>query len=48
MGNELAPDETGGPTNQYGQLSHHVFALQLVSAKVEQVTHCEQSLPAER
>jgi transposase len=48
VGNELAPDETGGPTNQYGQLCHHIFDLQRVSAKVEHVTHCERSLSAER
>jgi hypothetical protein len=46
MGHELASDETGGPANQDGQLSHYGFALPLVSATVEHVTHYEQSLAA--
>jgi hypothetical protein len=48
MGHELASDETSGPTNQDGQLSHHSFALPLVPATVEHVTHYEQLLAAER
>jgi hypothetical protein len=45
---ELTPDETSGPANQDGHLSHHGFALQLVSATVEHVTHYEQLLAADR
>lgn len=48
MGNELAPDETGGPAHHDGQWSHHGFDLPCGSATAEHVTYGEQSLAAER